>query len=122
MWGRRDLERTDDSQEFITSIIRVERVSEPGKTLAITSKPKDAAKKYFAACFSVLVIANVVPSMLILSTLMMVAILSSESSVLRRTTRHHIPVGGILHETLHYEFISYIRNIYMYLECILLPN
>jgi hypothetical protein len=43
-----------------------------------------------------LVTANVVPSSLIISTLMMEAIRSSETSVLTRTTRRHIPQDGIL--------------------------
>jgi hypothetical protein len=43
-----------------------------------------------------LVTANIVPSQLILVTLMMVAILSSETSVLTRTTRLNIKEDGIL--------------------------
>jgi hypothetical protein len=41
--------------------------------------------------------ANVVPSSLILFTLTMEAIRSSETSVLARATRRHIPEHGILH-------------------------
>jgi hypothetical protein len=44
-----------------------------------------------------LVTANVVPSLLILFTLMMDATDSSETMVLIRATRHHIPEDGILH-------------------------
>jgi hypothetical protein len=43
-----------------------------------------------------LVTANVVPSSLILSTLIMGAIYSSETSELTRTTRRHIPGESIL--------------------------
>jgi hypothetical protein len=47
---------------------------------------------------------NVVPSSLILPNLMMEATYSSEMSVLRRATRCHVPVDGILHTTT-YNFI-----------------
>jgi hypothetical protein len=40
--------------------------------------------------------ANVVPSSLILSTLMIKAICFSETSILTRVTRRHIPENGIL--------------------------
>jgi hypothetical protein len=44
-----------------------------------------------------LVTADVVPSTLILVTLMMEAIRSSETSVLTRATRRNMPKEGILH-------------------------
>jgi hypothetical protein len=48
-----------------------------------------------------LVTVSAVPSSLILFTLLIEAILSYETSVLTRATRHHIPEDGILHR-LHY--------------------
>jgi hypothetical protein len=48
-----------------------------------------------------LVTANVVPGSLILPTLMMEAICSSKTSVLRRATWRHIAEDGILHSDGH---------------------
>jgi hypothetical protein len=44
-----------------------------------------------------LVAINIVPSSLILFTLMLEAFCSTETSVPTRDTRHHIPEDGILH-------------------------
>jgi hypothetical protein len=51
---------------------------------------------------------NVFPSSLILSTLMLVAIHSSETSVLTRATQHQIPEDGIFHSHRHENLKSYI--------------
>jgi hypothetical protein len=84
------LVRTDFSDECFASIIRVKLISE-----------------LRASCF-LLVTANSVPSSLICFTLMMGAIRSSETSVLARATRRHIPEEGILHSHRRENFKSYI--------------
>jgi hypothetical protein len=66
--------RTDVSKEHIASVIRVTI----GRVLRL------------------LATANVIPSLLIPVTLMMKAILSSETSILTRTTRRNIPEDCIL--------------------------
>jgi hypothetical protein len=52
---------------------------------------------FLLSVLHVLLIANVVLSLLILSTLMMEPISSSETSAFIRATRRHIPESGILH-------------------------
>jgi hypothetical protein len=53
---------------------------------------------YLRSVLQLVITANVVPSSLILFTLMMETIRSSETSVLTRATWRHIPQDGILCE------------------------
>jgi hypothetical protein len=69
MWRSVDVVRADVSAERITTIIMMKRFIELGTTTAET-----------------IITANVVPSSLILFTLIMEAKCSSESSLLTRTT------------------------------------
>jgi hypothetical protein len=69
------LVRTDVSEGRIISNIKVARIG----------------------VLQLLVTANFAPSLPILVTLMMKAIRSSETSVLRRATQRHIPEDNILH-------------------------
>jgi hypothetical protein len=79
--------RTDDSEECITSIIRV----------------------FLRRVLRLLVIANFVPSSRILDTLMMEAIRFSETPVLKRATRRNIQEDGILHSHRLENLKSYIE-------------
>jgi hypothetical protein len=55
-----------------------------------------------------LVMATIVPSSLILVTMMMEALRSSETSILTRTTWHNIPEDSILHSHLCENLKSYM--------------
>jgi hypothetical protein len=98
MLGHIPVLRTELSEEHIASIIRVERVKDVQTTLTLPS------------VLQFIVTANVVPSSLILVTLMMEAIRSSEPSVLTRATVSHTPEVGILHSRRRENIITKIRN------------
>jgi hypothetical protein len=73
------LVRTDVSEECIPSVIKAERFSELGTTLL-----------FLRSVLQLLVTANIVPSLLIPSTLMMEVIHSTETLVLTTATPLHI--------------------------------
>jgi hypothetical protein len=76
----------DVSEEHIASIIRVKTMSKMVTTLAVTSNLSTQRART----------ANAVPTSLIVFTLMMEAIISSETSILTRATRRHIQEDSII--------------------------
>jgi hypothetical protein len=103
MWRHVAFVWTDVSVENIATIIRMERISELWTTLAVTSN-----WNILRSVFQLLVTANIVSISLILSTLMMGATRSSETSVLTRATRRHIPAYSILHSKCQFACVDII--------------
>jgi hypothetical protein len=82
--------RIDDSEELSASIIRMTKIDELRTTL-----PVNINFVFLRRMHRLIVTANDAPSSLILVTLMMKALSSSETSVLTRGKRRNIPEDGI---------------------------
>jgi hypothetical protein len=97
MWRHLVLVRIHVSEEHIAPSFRVERISDLLITLLII---------VLSQCVCVLVTVKVVSSLLILSTVKMEGIRSSETLV--REILRHIPEDGILHSHRCENLISYV--------------
>jgi hypothetical protein len=81
---------------------QVERIGELGITLVVMPQP--------------LITANVVSSSLILFTLMMEVICSTETSILKRATQCHIPEDSILQPMLKFTVENKSHNCINFLD------
>jgi hypothetical protein len=106
MLHRVALVRTGVVEELSASFIRVTRLGELRKTLAVTSNQRTLRRN----TRRLLVTASVVPSSPILAALMQEALSSSKTPVLTRATRRNIPEDTILRSHRREDLKSYITK------------
>jgi hypothetical protein len=92
------LVRTDVSEEPSASFIGVRRIGKLGTKLAVTRNQRTLRRNITCYMRRLLVTPNVFRTLPIIVTLMMEALVSSETSVLIRFTGRNMSEDGILHD------------------------